>query len=188
MKILVPLAEGFEEIEAVTIVDVLRRADLDVTLAGLMPGPCRGSRGVLVTPDVGLASVDPGDFDALVLPGGMGGTRAMAERPELLAALKDFRSKQRWVGAICAAPLVLAQSGAFEGVPITGHPAIQAELGASGGNVDSSRRVLVSGQVVTSQGAGTAMEFALKLVELWAGEEAQEAVAKGLVAAIPSAR
>ena len=188
MKILVPLAKGFEEIEAVTIVDVLRRAEFEVTLAGLEAGPCLGSRGVLITPDVEWKEIEPSDFDALVLPGGMGGTLAMAERPELLAALQVFRSEERWVGAICAAPLVLARAGVVDQVPITAHPGVQGELGKRCAAIEPGPRVLVSGHVVTSQGAGTAMEFALELVGLWAGEAMRQSVAEGLVAANPRLR
>ena len=114
-KILVPLAEGFEEIEAVTIVDVLRRAELDVTLAGLDgAGPQRGSRGVLVQPDCAFADLEPGEFDVIVLPGGLGGTVRMLEEPRLLDALRELHARGGLTAAVCAA---VRRRLAFEPVP-----------------------------------------------------------------------
>lgn len=180
MRILVPLAEGFEEIETVTVVDVLRRAELDVTLAGLQPGPCRGSRGIVVTGDVCLDEIDPLDYEAIVLPGGMGGTLAMAEHAGLLEALRTFRSQDRWLAAICAASLVLDRAGVAEGTPITAHPSVHGQLGA---NLQPEPRVLQSGRLITSQGPGTAMEFALELVSAWAGPAKSAELARAMVVA-----
>ncbi len=182
MRVLVPLAEGFEEIETVTVVDVLRRADLDVTLAGLLPGPCLGSRGIVVTGDASLEDLDPLDFDALVLPGGMGGTLAMAEHAGLLEALRAFRDQNRWVAAICAATLVLDRAGVAEGVPVTAHPSVHDQLGA---NLEPGPRVLQSGRMITSQGPGTAMEFALELVRAWVGDAKRAELAQAMVVAPP---
>ena len=180
-RVLVPLAEGFEEIEAVTIVDVLRRAELDVTVAGLTPGPLTGSRGVRLLPDVQFADVEPLDYDVLVLPGGMGGTLAMMEDARLLAGVRAFHADGRLVAAICAAPMVLARAGIVDGVPLTAHPGVQDRLGAA--EVRAEPRVLSSGRVLTSQGPGTAMEFALALVEELRGSAKRRELERAMVVA-----
>jgi len=184
-RVLVPLAEGFEEIETVTIVDVLRRAELDVTLAGLSPGPVPGSRGIRVEPDADWSGGDPGGFDAIVLPGGMGGTLAMMESESLLAALRASAEEGRLTAAICAAPLVLAKAGvlAEERGPdpraFTAHPSVHDRLPAGG--LDRGRRVVRSGNLLTSQGPGTAMEFALALVEELVGPARARELAEAMV-------
>lgn len=179
-RILIPLAPGFEEIEAVTLVDVLRRAGLEVILAGLQPGALEGARGVRVEVDTTLAQVDLGSFDAIILPGGMGGTRALMESERLLAGLRAHHGSGRLIGAICAAPMVLERAGLLEGVEVTSHPSVRAKLGAA--VVLDEPRVVQSGQIWTSQGAGTAMEFALALVAELCGEAERAQVAAGLVA------
>lgn len=181
-KILVPLADGFEEIEAVTIVDVLRRAELDVTLAGLDgDGPRRGSRGVRVTPDCAFDGLDLDVFDVIVLPGGIGGTVRMMEEPRLLEALRDLQARDGWTAAVCAAPMVLAAAGVVSGVPITSHPSVRDRLGDA--DVRSEPRVVRSGKVITSQGPGTSLEFALALVAELVGPEEAEELGKALVTA-----
>jgi protein deglycase len=172
-RILVPLAEGFEEIEAVTIIDVLRRADLDVTSAGLRPGPVRGSHGIEIAPDAELEALDLARFTMLVLPGGMQGTRNLMSDERILALVRRLHREGRRTAAICAAPLVLHAAGVIAGIAVTAHPSVQAKL--SGAIVEHEARVLRSGVVMTSQGAGTAMEFALALVaELCGADKAAE--------------
>jgi protein deglycase len=179
-KILVPLAEGFEEIEAVTIVDVLRRAELDVTLAGLDgAGPQRGSRGVLVQPDCAFADLEPGEFDVIVLPGGLGGTVRMLEEPRLLDALRELHARGGLTAAVCAAPMVLAEAGLISGVPVTSHPSVRDRLGDA--DVRSEPRVVCSGSIVTSQGPGTSLEFALALVAELCGADVAADLAKAMV-------
>jgi 4-methyl-5(b-hydroxyethyl)-thiazole monophosphate biosynthesis len=161
-RVLVPLAWGFEEIEAITIVDVLRRAGLEVVVASLEPGNVRGSHAIEVAPDVELAAVDPASFDVVVLPGGMPGTTNLAADARVLAAVRELHASGKTVAAICAAPLVLARAGLIGGVEVTSHPSVRSELGDA--VVLDRPAVVVSGTIVTSQGAGTAMEFALALV------------------------
>jgi len=179
-RILVPLAEGFEEIEAVTIIDVLRRAGLDVTVAGLEPGPVTGSHGIPVTPDAHLGALDSGSFTMIVLPGGMPGTRRLAGDERVLALVRRLNAQGRRTAAICAAPLVLHAAGVLGGVPVTSHPSVHGELG--GAIVRAEDRVVRSGAVTTSQGVGTALEFALALVaDLCGGARAAE-LARAMVA------
>lgn len=168
-RILVPLAQGFEEIEAVTIIDVLRRAGLDVTVAGLRPGVVTGSHGIGVTPDADLGDLDTSTFTMVVLPGGMPGTKHLAADERVLALVRRLHEQRRRTAAICAAPLVLHAAGVLPGVPVTSHPSVRGML--TGADVRSEPRVLRSGPVTTSQGAGTAMEFALALVADLCGED-----------------
>jgi 4-methyl-5(b-hydroxyethyl)-thiazole monophosphate biosynthesis len=163
MKTLVPLADGFEEIEAITIIDVLRRADVEVTTVGLDGQTVNGAHGVQIQADALWADVQLASFDAIVLPGGMGGALRMAEHEALLGALVEFKSSGRLTAAICAAPLVFERAGIVGGTAVTAYPSVQGEL--SSANVDAGRRVVKAGNIVTSQGPGTAMEFALALVE-----------------------
>ena len=180
-RILVPLAEGFEEIEAVTIVDVLRRAKLDVTVAGLRPGPVEGSHGIAVTPDAALDDVDLASITMLVLPGGMPGSRHLAADERVLALARRLHGEGRRTAAICAAPIVLHAAGVVRGVPVTSHPSVRAEL--EGADVRGEPRVVRSGTVTTSQGAGTAMEFALALVADLCGAEKAAELGRAMIAA-----
>ena len=180
-RILVPLAEGFEEIEAVTIVDVLRRAGQDVTVAGLEPGPVMGSHGVAVIPDTHLESLDASTITMVVLPGGMPGTRNLMQDERVLALVRRLASEGGRTAAICAAPLVLHAAGVVERVPITSHPSVRERLG--GADVRAEPRVLRSGLVTTSQGAGTAMEFTLALVAELCGEKKAQELARAMIVA-----
>lgn len=178
-RVLVPLAEGFEEIEAVTVIDVLRRADLDVRVAGLEPGPVTGSHGIPITPDAALEEV-PADWpDAIVLPGGMPGTVALREDERVLGHVRRLSGAGRTTAAICAAPTVLAAAGVEAGRDLTSHPSVRAELGSA--RVVADEAVVRSGHVVTSQGAGTAMEFALALVADLVSEDRSRQLAEAMV-------
>jgi 4-methyl-5(b-hydroxyethyl)-thiazole monophosphate biosynthesis len=178
-RILVPLADGFEEIEAVTIIDVLRRAGLDVTVAGLGPGPITGSHGIAVTPDADLGALDTKAFTMIVLPGGMPGTRNLMADERVLSLVRRLSAQGQRTAAICAAPLVLHAAGVIAGVPVTSHPSVREKL--TGAIVLAGPRVLRSGPVTTSQGAGTAMEFALSLVEDLCGEAKAAELARALI-------
>ncbi len=180
-RVLVPLASGFEEIEAITIVDVLRRAGVEVTLAGLTSGVLEGSRGIRVQPDTTLDRVDAAAFDAIVLPGGMGGATAMSEDERLLAMLRAHHGAGRLTAAICAAPMVLARAGIVDELRVTSHPSVRDRLGRA--VVVAEPRVLRAGHVLTSQGPGTAMEFALELVRELAGLEKASELARAMVVA-----
>ena len=180
-RVLVPLAEGFEEIEAVTVIDVLRRAGLDVFVAGLAPGVVTGAHGVGVVTDGELGELAADWAQAIVLPGGMPGTRALREDERVLALVRDLAGQGRLTAAICAAPTVLAAAGVEGGRVLTSHPSVRTELGAA--KVVTDARVVRSGNVLTSQGAGTAMEFALALVaELVSPGRAAELAAAMVVA------
>jgi 4-methyl-5(b-hydroxyethyl)-thiazole monophosphate biosynthesis len=180
---LVPLADGFEEIEAVTIVDVLRRASIEVVTAALAASPVRGSHGITVSADVRLDDVLGEEFDAVVLPGGMPGSRTLRDDMRVLGIVKDASRKNKLVAAVCAAPIVLEAAGVLAGRRATSYP---------GNELSSARyveeRVVVDGQLVTSRGPGTALEFALALVEKLVSPEAADKLRSGMIVASERSR
>jgi 4-methyl-5(b-hydroxyethyl)-thiazole monophosphate biosynthesis len=178
-RVLVPLAAGFEEIEAITIVDVLRRAGADVVLAALEPGIVRGAHGIEVRADTELAQIEGESFDMLVLPGGQPGARHLAADARVLDLVRSMHSRGLIVAAICAAPSVLAAAGVLAGVTVTSHPSVRDKLGLA--KVDAARSVVRSGRVVTSQGAGTAMEFALELAAECSSHAAADELARAMI-------
>jgi len=118
-RVLVPLAEGFEELEAVTIIDLLRRAGVEVIVAGLEAGPVRASRGTVILPDESLYNVIDQDFDMIVLPGGLPGADHLNNDVRLREKLQEMSESGRYVAAICAAPKVLASAGLLKGKKAT---------------------------------------------------------------------
>jgi 4-methyl-5(b-hydroxyethyl)-thiazole monophosphate biosynthesis len=176
-KVLVLLADGFEEIEAVTIIDVLRRAEVEVTVVGVGDGPARGSHGIPIVPERHMDQMRIDGYDALVLPGGMPGSANLRDDKRVLALLKRFNNDGKLLGAICAAPIALEAAGVLAGRRATSFPGLELP---SAEYVEE--RVVTDGQLITSRGAGTAMEFALALVERLVGaDQARELADRMLV-------
>ena len=178
---LVPLAPGFEEIEAITIIDILRRAGVTVTVAGTQPGPSDASRKTNHLPDCTLDKIHAEDFDLLVLPGGQPGTDNLRRDPRLRQIIQNLNSRQCLLAAICAAPTVLGDAGVLTSRIVTGHPSVHTELATQAGQV-SNARVVVDGKIITGQSPGAAMEFAFKLVEILCGPAAVAEVNSGVLA------
>jgi 4-methyl-5(b-hydroxyethyl)-thiazole monophosphate biosynthesis len=179
MKTIVPLAEGFEEIEFSTIVDILRRAEIDVTTAGIKEGVINGAHGIRVIPDILLDKVSSDDFDVIILPGGYPGFVNLEASEKVLKLVREMFDRDKYVTAICGAPSVLGTAGVIQGKRATIFPGMEATLvGAE--HIDE--RVVVDGKVITSQGPGTALEFAIKLVEVLAGKNKAEEVTKEVLA------
>jgi protein deglycase len=179
MNVLVPLAEGFEEIETCTIIDILRRAQIKVTVAGLKEGAICGSHGIWIVPDVYLEKVTDDDCDAIVLPGGNPGFINLAGSQRLLDTIRAMHTEGKLVAAVCAGPSVLATAGILSGVPATIYPGMESSLG---GARYSPERVVVAGNIVTGQGVGTVLEFAVKLVEILMGAAAAASIKKQVLA------
>ena len=174
-RVLVPLAQGFEELEAVTIVDLLRRGGIEVVTAGLVAEPVTASRGTTLVPDTTLDDVADASFDMVVLPGGQPGAANLDADARIHRLLQRQASEGLWCAAICAAPLVLAGAGLLEGRAATSYP----------GALDVAKHpnirlredpVVTDGKIVTSRGPGTAMDFALHLIELLAGRARRDEV------------
>jgi len=177
--VLIPLAEGAEELEAVTIIDLLRRANIEVVVAGLQPGPVRCSRGTVIAPDMTLDEALKREYDMLVLPGGQPGASHLEEDPRVIALVKQMASAQRYTAAICAAPRVLAVAGVLDGRRATGFPGTLDPVRFPHVRIEE-KPVVADGRVITSRGPGTAMDFALSLIDLLASREQRERVQTGL--------
>jgi len=167
MKALVPIANGCEEMEAV------------ITAAGLTAGTIEAANGVKLVPDISWDQISPDDFDVLLLPGGFGGTMALCEHTGIQQALRDFNEKGKWIGSICAAALALHAAGILEGKKFTCYPGVEQKLPANVQPVDEV--VVVDGHLITSQGPGTAFEFALKVIAECGSPNASNAVRAGLL-------
>lgn len=186
-RVLVPLAPGFEEIEAVTIIDVLRRGGVDVTVAGVHgPGSVEGAHGIALGAEAGLATVRDQDFDMLILPGGEPGVTHLAGDAALQALVARRMRAGLGLGAICAAPRILAEAGFLHGRPATSHPSVEAALRAGGARYDDVRRVVRDGALVTSRGPGTALEFALEVLEMLGLGERAGRLRQAMLAAPPA--
>lgn len=169
--VLVPLLEGFEEIEAVTVIDVLRRADIPVVVASNEAGPVEGSHGISVVATHALDEVDANDLAMIVLPGGMPGAKHLAENTDVQRLIKQVANGGGYTAAICAAPMALAAADVHRDHKLTSYPGFDKYLQGASYVED---RVVVDGRVVTSRGPGTALDFALTLVGLLRGEETEK--------------
>lgn len=179
-KVLVPLAEGFEEIEAVNIIDVLRRADIEVVVASLSEEMLvKGANGITIKADRSIAGLSADDLTMVVLPGGWGGTNALAKDANVLKILKDMDAKGKHIGAICAAPFALEAAGVLKH-NYTCYPSVEEQIRLDGYSDDAM--VVEDANVMTSRGPATALCFALAIVRKLKGDEAAEALKGGLLA------
>lgn len=174
-RVIVPLAQGCEELEAITIVDLLRRAGIEVVTAGLDAQPVRAARGTVLIPDTTLDAATESGYDMIVLPGGLPGADHLRDDPRIIELVRDMHANGRYTAAICAAPRVLARAGLLDNRRVTSFP--------GGINVDEipgieyvEDAVVTDGTIVTSRGPGTAMDFALQLIELLAGKAKRDEV------------
>jgi len=179
-RVLIPLAQGCEELEAVTVIDLLRRAGVEVVTAGLAEGLVKCSRGVVLMPDALLDDVLNDSFDMLVLPGGLPGADHLDADPRIRQLLRNMAEQGRYTAAICAAPKVLGSAGLLDGRTATSYPGV-LEAGNFDQTVLSDQAVVKDGNVITSRGPGTAMDFALELIETLCGAEQRKAVEDPLV-------
>jgi len=177
-KILLPLAEGFEEIETMSIVDVLRRAKIEVVIAGLHPGAVSSVRNVSINPDTTIDSIHSDEFDMIILPGGQPGTDNLNADNRIHTLLSEFQAAGKLIGAICAAPIILAAAGLLSGKRATSYPSYSGNLK---GAVYEDRTVVTDGTIMTSQGPGTALTFALAVVARLAGMRTAEEVSKAML-------
>ncbi len=177
-KALVVLAPGFEEIEAVSIIDILRRGEIDVTVAGLTAGAITGSHDITIVPDTVLDKVDHHVFDILVLPGGQPGTNNLKADDRLLQWIRErFENKQK-IAAICAAPTVLHRAGITDHLELTSYPS-EKEVFTNSKYLEQP--VVKDGQVITSRGVGTALAFGLAIIEELQGREKAQTVAERIL-------
>lgn len=179
-KVAILLADGFEEVEAMTVIDVLRRADIEVVIAGLHDGHVASARKVKVIPDELIGNVRADDFDMVVLPGGQPGSDNLNADERVRALVRDFHGRGKLTGAICAAPYVLANAGVLDGKKATSYPSYRDKLGSA---CYSEERVVEDGSVMTSRGPGTSFAFAFAIVERLAGKEKAQKIREAMLVA-----
>lgn len=175
-SVLVPVADGTEEMEAVIIIDVLRRAEIHVDVVSVTDQlEITASRGVRIKADKRISDLNEPHFSAIVIPGGMPGAQHIVDSKRFMNFLRQHIRSNRLVGAICAAPvIVLTRSGLFPDTPMTCHPSFQKELTNP---LHSRESVVSAAKLVTAQGPGTAFLFALTIAELLTNTETRNAVA-----------
>lgn len=178
--VLVPLAQGCEELEAVTIIDLLRRAEINVTTASLDNEPVKASRGTVLVADTSLDKAIQQDYDMVVLPGGLPGSDYLRDDPRIISLLKKMAADGKYTCAICAAPKVLAQAGLLQNRNATAYPGTLENLQNLTDTTIKSESVVVDDKVITSQGPGTAMDFALTLIEVLEGKDKRQTVESAL--------
>lgn len=179
-RVLVPLAQGCEELEAVTIIDLLRRAKIEVVTASLNDEPVVASRGVRLIPDISIDDAIDQNFDMIVLPGGLPGAEHLDNDPRIKSLLKKMANDEKYTAAICAAPKVLANAGILSNKKATSYPGFLENLDLPDTDLKTDP-VVIDGNVITSRGPGTAMDFALALIETLAGKDKRDEVEKALV-------
>lgn len=178
-KVYIFLADGFEDIEGLTVVDLMRRAEIDVETVSIKETKeVTTSHGVILQTDLIFTDTDFSDADMLVLPGGMPGTKYLGAYEPLTKLLTEFYEKGGRVAAICAAPSVFADLGFLKGRKATSYPSFMDKLN---GAVTTEEAVAVDGNVTTSRGLGTAIDFSLSLITQLSGKEKAEEIAESIV-------
>ena len=179
-SVLIPLAEGFEEIEAVALIDIMRRGGLEVTSVYLdgefASDLVTGANGITIQANSSIKEAISDDYDMIVLPGGWGGTNHLAENSRVQTLLKEFKAKEKYVAAMCAAPYALHVAGVLNH-NYTCYPSVEEKIRLDG--YTDQEKVVIDGKVITSRGPGTAICFALAIVKELVGEESYEAVKSG---------
>ncbi|MDY0194824.1 MAG: DJ-1 family glyoxalase III [Sulfurovaceae bacterium] len=178
--VLVPLATGFEEIEAVNLINIMRRGGIDVDIAYLggefTSDLVTGANGIVVQAQIDINLVSSDDYDMIVLPGGHEGTNRLAANNRVQELLKEFKLKDKWIGAICAAPFALHKAGVLNH-NYTCYPSTQDKIRYEG--YTDKEKVVTDGKVMTSRGPGTAICFGLEIIKTLVGNETYEGVKKG---------
>lgn len=179
MKVAVLFATGYEEIEALAVVDVLRRAKIDVIMTGIKERQVTSSRAITVAMDTTLPNLDKDTIDFLILPGGMPGVDHLYADENVKEWVKDFDAKQKNIGAICAAPSILGRLGVLKGKQATCYPGFEKYLE---GAILNDARVVRDGHIITGIGAGASLEFAFKVLEVIEGKEVADKMKAAMIA------
>jgi len=178
-KVLIPLAQGCEELEAVTLIDLLRRAGINVITASLSDEPVKCSRGTVILADTTLDKVMNSSFDLIVLPGGLPGADNLNADPRIHQIIDRLTTDNKQIAAICAAPKVLLKNGILDGKQVTAYPGALSALDTSAIELNE-KPVQIDGNVITSKGPGTAMDFALTLIAILLDDDARKKVEEPL--------
>jgi 4-methyl-5(b-hydroxyethyl)-thiazole monophosphate biosynthesis len=179
--VLVPLAEGFEEIEAVALIDVMRRGGIEVVVCSLDETPdVNGAHGIVVRAERSIEGLTADDIDMIVLPGGWGGTHRLAEDDNVLHLLRSMDEKGKEIGAICAAPFALEAAGVLKG-EYTCYPSVEEKIRTKG-HRGAEKQVVHHANIMTSRGPGTAICFGLQIIKTLVGEKTYVEVREGVLA------
>ena len=180
MKAFVFLAPGFEEIEAISIIDTLRRAEIKtISVAITSEKTVKGAHDIEILADALFSKTDFSEGDILILPGGQPGTDNLNAHAGLKAIINQYNNQHKYIAAICAAPLVFGEMGLLKGKKAICYPSFENRL--IGTEIAENERVVVDGNIITSKGPGTAIEFALQLVEILVGKEVAEKWRVGMI-------
>lgn len=177
MKVLVPLAEGFEEIETVTVIDILRRAGIETVTAALKKNPVTGSHGIPIIADILLD--ENTEFSEIVLPGGMPGSTNLKNDKRIINIIRTISKAGGLTCAICAAPIVLSEAGILENKKFTCYPGYENEITEG---IYINEAVVSDGSIITGKGAGCAPLFALKIVEFLKDKETADGIKEQIIA------
>jgi len=177
-KVLVPVSTGFEEIEAVSIVDVLRRAGIEVILAGVNGTQIEGANGISLIMDTTIDDVEVEQFNMIVLPGGHANAVTLANNERVQTLIKDFKAKDKYIGAICAAPIALHEADVLN-KNYTCYPSYEEQIRLDG--FSDNQKVVKDGKVITSRGPGTAICFGLQIVKELVGVDTYNQLKEGLL-------
>jgi 4-methyl-5(b-hydroxyethyl)-thiazole monophosphate biosynthesis len=177
-KAVMLLADGFEEIEAVTVVDVLRRLDIVCDLCSIAAIDVRGAHRIVVRADFLFDEVNFKDYQTVILPGGMPGAKNLKADKRVIALIQEFDAAKKWVTAICAAPIVLKEAKITAGRTLTSYPGFQDELSESHYVED---RVVQDGNLITSRGPATALDFAFRIAQMMTDTDRVRTVRSGML-------
>jgi protein deglycase len=178
-KLLVPISNGFEEIEAISIIDVCRRAGIEVITAGVEDNILIGAHNIKIETDKKISEVSSDNFDMIALPGGLPNAFTLAENSDVQRLLKEFKEKNKKIAAICAAPYALHKANVLN-ENYTCYPSFEEKIKDEG--YINNKNIVIDSNVVTSKGPATAMEFALEIVKILEGDEVYFSVKNGLLA------
>lgn len=178
-KIIIAISNGFEEIEAISIIDICRRANIEVTIAATEDIQTAGANSIKIVADCLIDTITSSDFDMIVLPGGLPNAFNLAENEKVQSLLKEFKEQNKNIGAICAAPYALHKADVLN-ENFTCYPSFEKEIRENGYHEDDA--IVIDGKVITSRGPATAMSFALEIVNILCGKETYTNVKNGLLA------
>ncbi len=179
-KIIVPISNGFEEIEAINVIDICRRANIEVKIAAVEELLTVGAHNIKIQADCKIEDINSDDFDMIVLPGGLPNAFTLAENNKVQSLLKEFKEKKKKIAAICAAPYALHKADVLN-KNFTCYPSFEEKIRLNGYHNNDS--IVIDNDVITSRGPATAMVFALEIVNILCGEETYNQVKNGLLLA-----
>lgn len=179
-KIIVPISNGFEEIEAISVIDICRRANIEVKIAAVEELLTVGAHNIKIQADCKIEDINSDDFDMIVLPGGLPNAFTLAENNKVQSLLKEFKEKKKKIAAICAAPYALHKADVLN-ENFTCYPSFEEKIRLNGYHNNDS--IVIDNDVITSRGPATAMVFALEIVNILCGEERYNQVKNGLLLA-----